>query len=145
MATIKSDDKVNTQNFRLEVVGLMGDVPNLVAVDFGQATVDLVESTEGDSKNREFNAAKVTYQDAVITMQKSKESPKWDKWYQECRTKKTPRDVTLTIKARDNKTDAYRCTIHKTWPKNVQAGNTSTDSGIPTVVVTLKVDRVTFA
>lgn len=145
MATTADDDKVHTQNFALEIVGLLGAVPNLISVDFGQATCDLVESTEGDSKHRTYNAAKVTYQDAVVTMQKCVESKKILDWYNECRTKKTPRDVTLTIKARDNKADAYRCTIHKTWPKNVQQGNTSTDSGIPSVVVTLRVDRLTFA
>lgn len=145
MATISSDDKVQTQNFELEVVGLMGTVPNVISVDFGQATCDLVESTQCDSAHREYNAAKVTYQDAVVTVQKSKDSKKWMEWYNECRTKKTPRDVTLKIKARDNKTPVYTVTIHKTFPKSVQVGNASTDSGIPQVVITLKVDRATFA
>jgi hypothetical protein len=144
MATIASDEKIGTQMFSVEIVGLMGEVPNVVSFDMGQASCDMVESTQGDSKNREFNAAKVTYQDAVLTLFKNKASKDISKWFEECKTKKTPRDITLVVKTRDGKGEAYRCTGEKCWPKQVDSGNTSTDSGIPTVTATFRVGRVVF-
>lgn len=144
MATTPSDEKVGTQMFSVEIVGLMGQVPNVVSFDMGQASCDLVESTEGNSKHREYNASKVTYQDAVLVMYKNKESKKIQDWFNESRTKKTPRDITLVVKARNGKDEAYRVTGEKCWPKSVDAGNTSTDSGIPTVTCTFRVGRVVF-
>jgi hypothetical protein len=146
MATIKSDEKCQTQNFKVEIVGLWSEVPNVVSVDLGSASMELNEATEGTDKHRVFVPANGgTFQDLTLVYHKSKVTKKIADWFKNQKTKKEPRDITLTLLKRNGKDEARRMTAEKCWPKSLDQGNTnSKDSSAQSITCTFKVGRVVF-
>lgn len=145
------DKKLFNKYFKVEVKGIYGEVPGVVAVDPGRVTVTVEETTQGDRPEyRTYTYGSHQYEPLTITLQQSPGMVKLQKWADKAMKvggsgNALRRDISIYCLARDKSTVLRTINCFGCYPVSLNAGDHSTASDIKTIKLTCNVDRIEVA